>query len=133
MIVRITYLTTLAAVLSTVVLFVLTHVPHSYLAHGMIYNDKLMHYIAYSVVSFLYGISFSPKGKKGLLGLLIVAVMVSILAAIDEYTQQFFGRNTDIQDYYADLYGIATGIGVSFIVWLIKTAYGIRFNIHLSR
>ncbi len=133
MIIRITYFTTLAAVLSTVILFVLTHIPHSYLPQGMIYNDKLMHYIAYSVVSFLYGISFSPNGRKGLLGLLIVAVMVSILAAIDEYTQQFFGRNTDIQDFYADLYGVATGIGVSFVVWLIKTACKLKVKIHVSR
>ena len=133
MIVRITYFTTFAAVLATILVLVLTHIPHSSLPHQFIFNDKMMHYVAYSVISFLYGISFSPRGYKGLLGLLLVAVGVSILAAIDEYSQQYFGRNTDIYDYYSDLYGVATGVGLSFIIWAIKTICKIKVNIHVSK
>jgi len=133
MIVRITYFTTLAAVLTTVVVLVLTHIPNSALPHRFIFDDKMMHYVAYSVISLLYGISFSPNGYKGLLGLLIVAVGVGILAAIDEYSQQYFGRNTELQDYYADLYGVATGIGLSFVVWAIKTICKIKVNVHISK
>ncbi len=133
MILRITYLTVIPAVISTVVLFILTHLPSSALPQDVHFNDKQLHYIAYFIVSFLYGISFSPRGKKGIIGLFLVAVMMCLLGAFDEYTQQFFDRTTDIEDYYADLKGIATGVGIAFGVWLLKMLSGLGAKLNISK
>jgi VanZ family protein len=134
MILKITYVTITAAIISTVALVVLTHIPNDLVPQSLHhYDDKKLHFAGYAVVAFLYGLSFSPKGVKGLIGLLTVAIFVSILAAVDEYSQQYFGRMTDINDYYADLKGIATGVGAAFAVWLVKTIYSTTVRINISR
>jgi VanZ family protein len=133
MILRITYFTAMAAVLSTIVLLVLTHIPGKALPHFVRFDDKQLHYTGYAILSLLYGVTVAKKGWRGLLYLFLTAVFVAALAAADEYTQQYFGRTTDIKDYYADLKGIATGIGVSLIYWMIKSILAIKFNVKISK
>ncbi len=133
MILRITYITTIAAVLSTIVLVVLTHIPGDSIPSSVRYNDKMMHFVAYALVSLLYGVSFAVTGRKGLWRLLIISIFMVILGAADEYTQQFFGRHTDLLDYYADLCGIALGMGISFVFWIIKTIFALRVKVTISK
>ncbi len=133
MILRITYFTAVAAVLATIIVFVLTHIPGSMIPDYARYNDKLMHFVAYALLSLLYGVTVAVKGRKGLLWMLLVTIFLVIFAAVDEYTQQFFGRTTDIEDYYADLRGIATGMGISFVYWSIKTIVALKIKITISK
>ena len=133
MILRITYFTAIAAILSTIILVVLTHIPGSSIPDFARYNDKVLHYGAYAVVSLLYGISFGSKGLKGLLWMLLITLFLAALAAGDEYTQQYFSRTTDIKDYYADLRGIATGMGVAFVFWGLRTIMALKLNVTISK
>ncbi|MFI4910617.1 MAG: VanZ family protein [Sedimentisphaeraceae bacterium JB056] len=133
MILRITYFTTTAAILSTIILIVLTHIPENHISYYVKSHDKQLHYTAYLMVSFLYGISFSQRGWRGLLGLILVTLAMCALGAVDEYSQQYFDRRTDIKDYYADLWGIFTGVSIATSLWLVKTISNFRVKINISR
>jgi len=114
-------------------LVVLTHIPSRSIPEFLRENDKMLHYGAYAIVSLLYGVSFASKGYKGIIWLLLISIFLAAVAAGDEYTQQYFGRTTDIRDYYADLRGIATGIGISFVYWSMKTIFALKFKVTISK
>ena len=70
-------------------------------------DDKLAHATAFGLLAFLawrFSESFRPVHSPRfapLLGFALVAY-----AAIDEWTQQFVMRGTDIEDWYADAGGV---------------------------
>ena len=135
MLIRISHFTTVAAVISTLALVVLTHLPSRMLPlmQKMPMDDKQMHLTAFFVVTLLYGISVFAPGKRGLLRLFVLAVVMSLFAAIDEYTQQFFGRSTCLYDYYADLRGIGLAMVVSLVYWFVRMLLPINVVIRISK
>ncbi|AQQ08936.1 putative integral membrane protein [Sedimentisphaera cyanobacteriorum] len=109
MLLKIQYHAAFAAVVSTIILFFLTHIPADWLPEAGNYNDKTVHFAAYFMLAFLYNLSFSAASWKSVLISLMIAILLAGLGYLDEYTQQFFGREYCIADYYADLKGIILG------------------------
>lgn len=135
MLLRISYFTTAAAILSTIILIILTHIPDDMLPmmHDIPFDDKQMHFWAFFIVTFLYGISFFAPGLKGIVRLLVLSIIMAIFAAIDEYTQQYFGRTACILDYYADIKGILTAISICLIYWAVRTLVPFNIVIKVSK
>ena len=88
-----------------VVLFVATHVPGESLPGStLLDSDKLIHAMAYGVLTALalFAWPSAPRWR-------LAAAMVAY-GAIDEVTQDWFGRTTDLYDWYADALGVAAVI-----------------------
>lgn len=74
--------------------------------------DKVAHFIAYAVLSFLLYAAF-PEGKKITTGVIVAAVCL-IYGGVIEILQTFTHRQPEIFDLAADLLGAISGavIGV---------------------
>ena len=71
-------------------------------------SDKLIHMIAFAALSF-------PLSRTGRLGLLPVFVGASVFGGVIELIQPSFNRSSDINDWAADLVGVAIGIACGII------------------
>lgn len=69
--------------------------------------DKLVHATAYSVLSFLLFFVLGGLLRLRLGWYFAAAIVVAVLAAIDEKTQPYFGRSCDRLDWMADMVGFA--------------------------
>ena len=95
-------------------IFWLTHIPVPDIARQSGMSDKVMHVLAYFVLTFLIWFAISPYEKvqwckKKVWILLGVIVWYG---AIDEYLQGRVGRSADVMDFVADLFGLALGLGL---------------------
>ena len=90
-----------------------THYPSVYIPTNITYRDKVVHCCAFGGLAFLYW-QFAETRKRPLTSTFVwsAAVVLLAYAAIDEYTQQFFGRDTDILDFLADLIGVTSMLTV---------------------
>ena len=93
-----------------VVLFVLTHIPVEPRVPGMRHGDKILHVVAYFVLTFLGGWAASQRMRAS--RLLGWAIVYAAYAAADEYLQRFAGRSMTLGDFLADLLGIALATAV---------------------
>ena len=66
-------------------------------------TDKVVHLIAFAVLAF-------PLARTGRFGLIPVFVVASAFGGMIEVIQPSFGRSADMQDWIADVVGVATGI-----------------------
>ena len=66
-------------------------------------SDKLVHLIAFAALAF-------PLARTGRIGLLPVFVGASAFGGLIEVIQPTFGRSADMQDWIADIAGVALGI-----------------------
>ena len=66
-------------------------------------SDKLVHLIAFTALSF-------PLSRTGRFGLLPVFVGASAFGGVIEIIQPSFNRNADLNDWVADIVGVAGGI-----------------------
>ena len=66
-------------------------------------TDKVVHIIAFAALSF-------PLSRTGRFGLLPVFVAASIFGGVIELSQPSFNRSADINDWIADIVGVAIGI-----------------------
>jgi VanZ family protein len=96
-------------------LFVLTHLPPNTL-HGP-GGDKLHHFLAYMVLSFMLGATFwqvFPKRRR------IVPILVILVGAgygvFDELTQIPVGRDAEVGDWIADISGATTAAAALFLL-----------------
>ena len=71
-------------------------------------SDKLVHLFAFAALSF-------PLSRTNRFGLLPVFVWASAFGGIIELIQPSFNRSADINDWIADVSGVATGIGCGVI------------------
>ncbi len=97
-------------------LFVLTHTPPSHMPKGP-GNDKLMHFLAYLVLSFLLGTTLYlavPSQRRRLAPL--VLVLGAAYGAMDELTQPLVGRDAEWGDWFADLGGVVAVAAVLFVL-----------------
>lgn len=87
-------------------LFVLTHIP---LPQQLQQSDKLAHFTAYMVLAGLVSIFLGLRWRASLATPVVAIIAVALYGALDEYTQQFVNRSTDIADWIADLCGASVG------------------------
>ena len=66
-------------------------------------SDKVVHLIAFAALAF-------PLARTGRFGLVPVFVGASAFGGIIEVIQPSFGRSADMQDWIADIAGVALGI-----------------------
>ena len=71
-------------------------------------TDKIVHLIAFAALAF-------PLARTGRIGLLPVFVGASAFGGLIEVIQPTFGRSADMQDWIADIVGVALGIVLALI------------------
>jgi VanZ family protein len=94
-----------------VTLAVTTHLPGVRVPSKFEYTDKIIHLSAFAGLTVLVSLALRPR-RLWLAGLALMAY-----AGADEWTQQFFQRNTDVFDWIADSIGIWVALG---LVWLVR-------------
>lgn len=75
-----------------------THIPHPPVQKIPLYNDKVLHFLAYFGVGFLLGLRTIRTWQRGAGFLLIILA----IAAVDELTQPYFRRTTELYDWLSD-------------------------------
>ena len=82
-----------------VLLALATHWPTVAIPGPFEWRDKVVHLVCFGILAFLFIRFATPR-----LGIAL-AVLVPY-AALDEYTQQFVGRYTELADWFANVAGI---------------------------
>ncbi len=102
-----------ALALYWLVLFIGTHLPEQKVSGVAMSHDKLVHTVAYAVLTTLLCIAWRRTGgRPGLWGRLGIAAVVLAYGAMDELTQPFFGRSCDLYDWLADGVGVMLALVV---------------------
>ena len=84
-----------------------THYPHVPIPGEIPQSDKVIHFGAFGLLAFLVWQVLATRTRPLTSASVWVAALISMTYAIvDEYTQQFTGRYTDVADAVADLLGI---------------------------
>jgi VanZ family protein len=93
-------------------LFILTHFPKLEFGVPVPSSDKLAHFGAFALLTFLFW-RFAEARQRPLSArcVWLAAAVLLIYSAVDEYTQQFVGRSTDLSDWLCDLAGVALVLG----------------------
>ncbi|MHC5082750.1 MAG: VanZ family protein [Planctomycetota bacterium] len=96
------------------VIFILTHVPVQDIARKSGMSDKVMHALAYFVLTFFVWFAVSPyrKVQWNKLKVWIVLAIVAAYGAVDEILQGFVGRSSDMIDFIADVFGLILALGI---------------------
>ncbi|MDC1467868.1 VanZ family protein [Planktomarina temperata] len=76
-------------------------------------SDKLVHLVAFAALAF-------PLARTGRIGLLPVFMGASAFGGIIELIQPSFNRSADINDWVADILGVALGIGCGLLYRRIR-------------
>lgn len=94
--------------------FTVTHIPASYIP-GQIASigDIGLHGIGFLGLSSWFVLTLAAFDVKPAIRIILVIVVMLNYGAVDEYTQQFFGRSTELKDWLTDI----TATVVSVIVW----------------
>ena len=71
-------------------------------------SDKLVHFLAFAALAF-------PLARTGRFGLLPVFIGASSFGGIIELIQPSFNRSADVNDWIADVVGVALGISLGLL------------------
>jgi len=98
-----------------VAIFVLTHIPlkHiSFLVTKVNVSDKILHFIAYFMLSFLLWIALSQsqKLKRRKSRVWWILFLIFFYALLDEWLQMYVGRSPSVYDFIADISGAITAL-----------------------
>ncbi len=91
-------------------LAVATHMPGVRVPTKFEYTDKIIHLSAFAGLTVLVCVALRPR-RAWLAGIALMGY-----AALDEWTQQFAQRNTDVYDWVADTLGIWIALGLVALV-----------------
>ena len=93
-------------------LFVLGHIPIPQLVYKAQVSDKTLHLVAYLILVFLLWFAVSPDKKVnwGKAAVWWVFLITTGYGAVDELLQKYTGRSCDINDFLADMVGVAGGL-----------------------
>jgi VanZ family protein len=92
-----------------VLIAILTHLPPQHLPHVR-GGDKLHHFVAYATLALLLGFALMFTFPRHVWLIWAVLAVGMCYGAVDEITQAWVGRDTDLYDWYADAAGTAAGI-----------------------
>ena len=94
--------------------FTLTHIRVQDIAGRSGMSDKTMHSTAYFALTFLLWCAVSPyrRVRWNDRKVWLVAAAVAVYGAMDEYLQGFVGRSVEMQDFIANMCGMALAVGV---------------------
>jgi VanZ family protein len=84
-----------------------THYPRVQIPGEIPKSDKLVHFAAFGMLALLFWRLLAARGLTARSVWLAAAVLIPY-ATIDEYTQQFVGRHTELADWIANIAGIVT-------------------------
>jgi VanZ family protein len=108
----------IATVACFLILYTLTHIPPSsgpQIAQQV--GDKTLHLVAYLGIGFIFNYWMHCFFRQSSFLLACLSLGVGALfGAFDEWTQPFFARVCDIEDWYADLSGLGFGIALFLFV-----------------
>jgi VanZ family protein len=94
--------------------FTVTHIPGSYIPVPIAQlGDISLHGIGFLGLSSWFILTLAAFDVRPSIRILLVLVIMLNYGAVDEYTQQFFGRSTELKDWLTD----ATATVASLIVW----------------
>ena len=71
-------------------------------------SDKLVHFIAFAALAL-------PLARTGRFGLMPVFIGASAYGGIIELIQPSFNRSADVNDWVADVVGVALGVGCGLL------------------
>ena len=97
-------------------LLVATHCPPNADAHQENPFDKILHFVAYGGLAFLLAWVVSLRSALTLQRAALVIGICCLAGALDEITQPWTGRNTDLHDWYADVVGAIAGVAVFMLL-----------------
>lgn len=92
-------------------LFTMTHMPKPPHVFEKA-SDKTLHMGAYGALALLTYIAISLNSPRFRLIIPVVLLFAMIAGAIDEWTQPYFGRACDFNDWTADVSGAAIAVSV---------------------
>ncbi len=90
------------------VIFVATHLPVTGTGSLVIrHADKALHFILFFALTLLGARYWQARRALTAGRLAAWGVLYGIYAALDEWLQQFVGRGTSLEDFWADVAGVA--------------------------
>jgi VanZ family protein len=95
-----------------IVLAAVTHYPRVRIPGEIPSSDKLAHFAAFGLLAFLWWQLAAARGRLAASTVWVGAAVLIAYAAVDEYTQQFVGRYTDVADWIANTAGIVCVLAV---------------------
>jgi hypothetical protein len=69
-------------------------------------TDKIIHIVAFAALAF-------PLALTKRIGLFPLFIFTSLFGGFTEVIQSSYGRNTDINDWFSNIFGIAFGFGIA--------------------
>ena len=102
------YLDILLTLIVTTVLTVAMLWPINQPPPGPDGSDKVVHLIAFAALAF-------PLARTGRFGLIPIFITTSAYGGIIEVLQPSFGRSADMQDWIADITGVALGMMLALL------------------
>jgi VanZ family protein len=107
------------AIFYAVMIFLVSAIPSlSPARFGLVLEDKVLHFIEFSILSFLLFLAFSTSGNAFIKKhIFILSSIVGIVYAISDEIHQSFvpGRSCEFLDFVADSLGIVL---VQIVLWL---------------
>jgi len=96
-------------------IFILTHIPNTYLSQWVIatqIGDKTPHFLAYLGLVFLWWFMISPYRKVDWFrpAVWVTIAIMAVYGTLDEWLQGFVGRQPDIWDFAADMAGVISAL-----------------------
>lgn len=93
-------------------IFVATHIPIPGWTRKMGVSDKIMHFVAYLILTSLlwFSTSFKQKANWKKLYPWLVSIAILLYGAVDELLQHFVKRSIDAADFAANAFGLATAM-----------------------
>ena len=111
----------LALVLYWAAMFVATHIPGDAMPEQSLGLDKLAHFTAYAILAWLAAMLLRVTGWWNWKTALAIVFVAAIYGAIDEWLQPYFDRHADVDDWLADMVGVAFGLLVFYftqpLIW----------------
>ena len=90
-----------------------THYPRVQIPGELPSSDKILHFSAFAILAFLLWQVLASRARPLTAATVWIAAAILIpYAAIDEYTQQFVGRYTELADWVANAAGIICVLAV---------------------
>jgi len=110
----------------------LTSIPIPQLVRRAGVSDKVLHFLAFLILFFLFWFAVSPgrKAKWNRPAVWWVFFIVVVYGAVNEWLQSYVGRSADVMDFAANFLGAVGGlILVTFLIswpaWLVLTGISI--------